>query len=118
MGGKQYAEIGVERNGGTRLFCLSGHVERPGVYELPLGYNLRKAIYEVGGGIANGRTLKCVVPGGSSVPCLRPEEIDVSLDFDSMMKAGTFLGSGGIVCHQRPDLHRQVCPAHHSVLPA
>ena len=52
MGGKQYAEIGVERNGGTRLFCLSGHVERPGVYELPLGYSLRKAIYDVGGGIA------------------------------------------------------------------
>src|SRR5450755_3782759 len=84
MGGKQYAEIGVERNGGTRLFQLSGHVERPGVYELPLGYNLKKAIYEVGGGIANGRTLKCVVPGGSSVPCLRPEEIDISLDFDAM----------------------------------
>jgi NADH-quinone oxidoreductase subunit F len=97
MGGKQYAEIGVERNGGTRLFSLSGHVERPGVYELPLGYSLRKAIYEVGGGIANGRTLKAVVPGGSSVPCLKSEEIDINLDFDSMMKAGTFLGSGGIV---------------------
>src|SRR6202158_5154513 len=98
MGGKQYAEIGVERNGGTRPFQLSGRVARPGVYDLPLGYNLRKAIYEVGGGIANGRNLKCVVPGGSSVPCLRPEEIDIALDFDSMMKAGTFLGSGGIVC--------------------
>ena len=78
MGGKQYAEIGVERNGGTRLFQLSGHVARPGVYELPLGYNLRKAIYEVGGGIANGRTLKCVVPGGSSVPCLQADEIDIA----------------------------------------
>src|SRR6266496_2792087 len=96
-GGKAYAEIGVERNGGTRLFQLSGHVAKPGVYELPLGYNLKKAIYEVGGGIADGHKLKCVVPGGSSVPCLRPEEIDIALDFDSMMKAGTFLGSGGIV---------------------
>ncbi|HVP65579.1 MAG TPA: NADH-ubiquinone oxidoreductase-F iron-sulfur binding region domain-containing protein, partial [candidate division Zixibacteria bacterium] len=92
-----YANVGVPRNGGTRLFCLSGHVERPGVYELPLGYNLKKLIYEVGGGIANGNKLKAVVPGGSSVPCLTAEEIDVALDFDSMMKAGTMLGSGGVV---------------------
>ena len=97
MGGAKYAEIGVERNGGTRLFSLSGHLVRPGVYELPLGYSLRKAIYEVGGGIADGHALKAVVPGGSSVPCLKPDEIDVALDFDSMMKAGTMLGSGGIV---------------------
>jgi NADH-quinone oxidoreductase subunit F len=97
MGGEAYANVGVPRNGGTRLFCLSGHVERPGVYELPLGYNLKKLIYEVGGGIANGNKLKAVVPGGSSVPCLTAEEIDVALDFDSMMKAGTMLGSGGVV---------------------
>ncbi len=97
MGGKAYAEVGVERNGGTRLFSLSGHLERPGVYELPLGYSLRKAIYEVGGGIANGRQLKAVVPGGSSTPCLKADEIDIALDFDSTMKAGTMLGSGGIV---------------------
>jgi NADH-quinone oxidoreductase subunit F len=97
MGGEQYAGIGTPRNGGTRLFCLSGHVEKPGVYELPLGYNLKKLIYEIGGGIANGRSLKAVVPGGSSVPCLTADEIDVALDFDSMMKIGTFLGSGGVV---------------------
>src|ERR1700694_879154 len=109
-GGKQYAEIGVERNGGTRLFQLSGHVERPGVYELPLGYNLRKAIYEVGGGIANGRELKCVVPGGSSVPCLTSEEIDINLDFDAMMKAGTFLGSGGVVVLDDTALFVKVAP--------
>ncbi|HEX8926331.1 MAG TPA: NADH-quinone oxidoreductase subunit NuoF [Terriglobales bacterium] len=97
MGGEAYANIGVPRNGGTRLFCLSGHVAKPGVYELPLGYNLKKLIYDVAGGIANGNKLKAVVPGGSSVPCLTAEEIDVPLDFDSMMKAGTFLGSGGVV---------------------
>ena len=97
MGGEAYAKLGSERNGGTRLFGISGHVERPGVYELPMGYNLKKAIYEVAGGIKGGRKLKAVVPGGSSCPVLTADEIDVGLDFDQMGKAGTMLGSGGIV---------------------
>jgi NADH-quinone oxidoreductase subunit F len=97
MGGQKYAEIGTPRNGGTRLFCLSGHVAKPGVYDLPMGYNLKQMIYEVGGGIANGNKLKAVVPGGSSVPVLKAGEIDVAMDFDAMMKAGTMLGSGGVV---------------------
>ncbi len=97
MGGEAYAKLGSERNGGTRLFGISGHVERPGIYELPMGYNLKKAIYEVAGGIKDGKKLKAVVPGGSSCPVLLPEEIDVGLDFDQMGKAGTMLGSGGIV---------------------
>ncbi len=70
---------------------------RPGVYELPMGYNLKKMIYEVGGGIPNGRKLKAVVPGGSSTPVLLPDEIDVPMDFDSLMKVGSMLGSGGVV---------------------
>ena len=97
MGGKAYAKLGTERNGGTRLFGISGHVERPGVYELPMGYSLRKAIYEVAGGVRGGKKLKAVVPGGASCPVLRADEIDVGLDFDQMAKAGTMLGSGGIV---------------------
>ena len=97
MGGEAYAKVGSERNGGTRLFGISGHVNRPGIYELPMGYSLRKAIYEVAGGIPNGRKLKAVVPGGSSCPVLTADEIDVGLDFDQMGKAGTMLGSGGIV---------------------
>ena len=97
MGGEAYAAIGTERNGGTRLFGISGHVERPGVYELPMGYSLRKAIYEVAGGIKGGKQLKAVVPGGASCPVLRADEIDVGLDSDQMAKAGTMLGSGGIV---------------------
>ncbi|HEX9199162.1 MAG TPA: NADH-quinone oxidoreductase subunit NuoF [Acidobacteriaceae bacterium] len=97
MGGEAYAAMGTERNGGTRLFGISGHVERPGVYELPMGYSLRKAIYEVAGGIKGGKQLKAVVPGGASCPVLRADEIDVGLDFDQMAKAGTMLGSGGIV---------------------
>ncbi len=79
------------------MFCLSGNLNKPGVYELPMGYNLKKMIYEVGGGISNGRDLKAVVPGGSSTPVLLPEEIDVAMDFDSVAKAGSMLGSGGVV---------------------
>src|SRR5450432_1973023 len=97
IGGAEYAKLGTDRNGGTRLFCLSGHVERPGVYELPMGYSLRKMIYEVGGGIPNGKQLKAVVPGGSSTPCLLPSEIDIGMDFDQVGKAGSMLGSGGVV---------------------
>jgi len=97
MGGEAYAKLGTERNGGTRLFGISGHVERPGVYELPMGYSMRKAIYEVAGGIRGGKQLKAVVPGGASCPVLRADEIDVGLDFDQMAKAGTMLGSGGII---------------------
>jgi len=96
-GAEWYANLGTPKNGGTRLFCLSGNLNQPGVYELPMGYNLKKMIYEVGGGIPGGRNLKAVVPGGSSTPVLLPNEIDVPMDFDSLMKAGSMLGSGGVV---------------------
>ncbi|HXZ79037.1 MAG TPA: NADH-quinone oxidoreductase subunit NuoF [Terriglobales bacterium] len=96
-GAEWYANLGTPKNGGTRLFCLSGHVNRPGVYELPLGYNLMKMIYDVGGGIPNGAKLKAVMPGGSSTPVLSAEECDVGMDFDALMKAGSMLGSGGVV---------------------
>jgi len=97
MGGAAFAAVGTPRNGGTRLFSISGHVECPGVYELPMGYNLKKMIYDVGGGIRGGRSLKAVVPGGSSTPVLLPEEIDIGMDFDQVGKAGSMLGSGGVV---------------------
>jgi NADH-quinone oxidoreductase subunit F len=96
-GGQWYAELGTPKNGGTRLFCLSGHVNKPGVYELPLGYNLNKMISDVGGGVWKNRALKAVVPGGSSVPILKANECDLAMDFDTLMKAGTFLGSGGVI---------------------
>ncbi len=96
-GAEWFANLGTPKNGGTRLFCLSGHLNKPGVYELPMGYNLKKMIYDVGGGIPNGRKLKAVVPGGSSCPLLTADEIDLPMDFDSLMKAGSMLGSGGLV---------------------
>jgi NADH-quinone oxidoreductase subunit F len=94
MGGEAWAALGLERDGGVKVFGLSGHVARPGLYELPMGFNLKKFIYEVGGGLPDGRALKGVIPGGSSTPVLLPDEIDVALGFDTMMKAGTMLGTG------------------------
>jgi NADH-quinone oxidoreductase subunit F len=97
QGGQWYADLGTPKNGGTRLFCLSGHVNKPGVFELPMGYNLLKMIDDVGGGVWNGRRLKAVTPGGSSCPVLTADECDVAMDFDSLMKIGSMLGSGGVV---------------------
>jgi NADH-quinone oxidoreductase subunit F len=96
-GGEWFANIGTPKNGGTHLVSISGNVARPGVYEMALGYNLKKMIYEVAGGIPNGRKLKGVVPGGSSVPILLPEEIDIPADYDGLAKAGSMLGSGAVI---------------------
>jgi NADH-quinone oxidoreductase subunit F len=117
-GADWYSKLGTPKNGGTRLFCLAGHLNKPGVYELPMGYNLKKMIYEVGGGIPNGRSLKAVVPGGSSTPILLPEEIDIPMDFDSVAKAGSMLGIRRRGSARRHDLHREVRAAYHQVLPA
>ena len=76
-GGEWYAGLGSPKNGGTRLFCISGHVNRPGIYELPMGFNLKRMIEDVAGGIPNGRKLKAVIPGGSSCPLLKADEIDM-----------------------------------------
>ncbi|HTW24749.1 MAG TPA: NADH-quinone oxidoreductase subunit NuoF [Candidatus Baltobacteraceae bacterium] len=96
-GGEWYAGLGTPKNGGTRLYSISGHVNKPGIYELPLGFPLRKLIYEVAGGIPNGKKLKAVIPGGSSCPLLSADEIDVPMDYDSVAKIGSMLGSGGTV---------------------
>ena len=96
-GGKAFADLGTPKNGGTRLFCLSGHVNRPGVYELPMGFNLLRLIEEVGGGVRGGKKLKAVIPGGSSCPVLKADECNLAMDFDSVAKAKSMLGSGGVV---------------------
>jgi len=96
-GGAAYAALGVPKSGGTRLLCISGHVNKPGVYEVPLGYPMMKAINEIAGGMRGGRKLKAVVPGGSSCPILRADECDVPMDYDSIAKIGSMMGSGGMV---------------------
>jgi NADH-quinone oxidoreductase subunit F len=96
-GGAAFAALGTPKNGGTRLVCISGHVNKPGVYELPLGYPMLKSIYEVAGGIPGGKKLKAVVPGGSSCPLLKADECDIPMDYDTLAKVGSMLGSGGMV---------------------
>ena len=96
-GGEAYANRGTPKNGGTRLLCVAGHVNKPGIYEIPLGMNMKKFIYEMAGGIPNGKKLKAVIPGGSSCPILSADEIDLPMDYDSVAKAGSMLGSGGMV---------------------
>jgi NADH-quinone oxidoreductase subunit F len=96
-GAQWFASLGVERNGGNKLFGVSGHVNKPGVYELPMGTKLKDIIYNYAGGIKGGKALKAVIPGGSSTPVLLPDEIDVAMDFESVAKAGSMLGSGAVI---------------------
>ncbi|OSI15147.1 NADH-quinone oxidoreductase subunit NuoF [Neisseria dumasiana] len=96
-GGQTFADKGIENAGGTKLFSISGHVERPGNYEVPLGTPFAKLL-EMAGGMKDGKKLKAVIPGGSSAPVL-PGEIMMTLnmDYDSIAKAGSMLGSGAII---------------------
>ncbi|MFV2073550.1 MAG: NADH-quinone oxidoreductase subunit NuoF [Thermoanaerobaculales bacterium] len=96
-GGAWFAGIGTERSTGPKLFCISGHVERPGVYELPLGTTFREIIEEHCGGIKGGKKLKAFIPGGSSAPVLPADKIDTPADFDAVAQAGSMLGSGGVI---------------------
>ena len=96
-GGKTFADKGIENAGGTKLFSISGHVERPGNYEVPLGTPFAKLL-EMAGGMKDGKKLKAVIPGGSSAPVL-PAEImmGLTMDYDSIAKAGSMLGSGAVI---------------------
>lgn len=96
-GASWYAQLGCEKNGGNRIFCVSGHVNKPGIYELRNGTTLREIIYEHAGGIPNGRKLKAVIPGGISAPLLTPDQLDVKMDFDSLKAVGSMAGSGGVI---------------------
>jgi NADH-quinone oxidoreductase subunit F len=97
MGGEAYAKIGTERSKGTRVFSLSGNVKRPGNYELPLTATLRDLIEGHGGGAPEGRTIKAIIPGGSSTPILMPDQIDTHIDYESIAAAGSMAGSGAVI---------------------
>jgi NADH-quinone oxidoreductase subunit F len=97
MGGAEYAKLGVENSSGTRVFSLSGDVVNPGNYELPHGISMRELIYDVGGGVPSGRELKAVIPGGSSTSILTAEDIDTTMDFTSLVEAGSSIGSAGVI---------------------
>ncbi|MEE8577296.1 MAG: NADH-quinone oxidoreductase subunit NuoF, partial [candidate division Zixibacteria bacterium] len=98
-GAEWYRSIGTEKSTGSKIFSLSGHVKRPGNYEVPLGFNLKALIYDekYGAGIRGDKKLKAVIPGGASTPFLLPDMIDVGLDYESLVAAGSMLGSGAII---------------------
>jgi len=97
MGGAEYAKLGVETSTGTKLVSVSGHVQRPGNYEIELGIPSREIIYDLAGGPPEGRAIKCSFPGGSTAPVLTADDLDVPYDFDSLAHAGSMLGSGAII---------------------
>jgi NADH-quinone oxidoreductase subunit F len=96
-GGKWFADLGVPNSGGTKMFSVSGHVTKPGVFEIPMGTPFAELL-NMAGGLGAGRTLKAVIPGGSSVPVVPGEVMmKVNMDYDSLAKAGSYLGSGGLI---------------------
>jgi NADH-quinone oxidoreductase subunit F len=96
-GPEWFAGLGLEKNTGPKLYCLSGHVRRPGVYEATMKTTLRELIYDYAGGIRDGRELKAVIPGGSSTPVMLASQIDVPASFDGIAQAGSMLGSAAIM---------------------
>jgi NADH-quinone oxidoreductase subunit F len=98
-GGEWYARLGTEKSGGTRLICLSGSVNRPGVYEVSMKTTFRELIFdpELGQGMPPGRSVKAVIPGGSSAPVLAADEIDVAMEFEALKEKQTMAGSGGVI---------------------
>jgi len=96
-GAEWFRGIGPEKCPGPKLYGVSGQVNRPGVFELPMGTSLREIIEVHAGGVWKGKRLKAVIPGGTSVPVFKADEIDVAMDFDSVAKAGSMLGSAGII---------------------
>jgi NADH-quinone oxidoreductase subunit F len=108
-GGDWYRQWGTEKSPGTKLFNMSGHLVRRGNFELPLGFPLKELIYDVCGGIRDGRSLKAVIPGGSSVPILAASEIDIDMDYESVAAAGSMLGTASvIVMDDRTNIVKQV----------
>jgi NADH-quinone oxidoreductase subunit F len=98
LGGAEYAKLGAPpESTGTRLFCVSGNVVRGGNYELPMGTTIREVIYDLAGGIPDGRQLKAVIPGGSSMPILTADQIDVPLEHDALRALDTFLGAAAVI---------------------
>jgi len=96
-GAEWFAGIGTPKSTGTRIFGVSGHVRRPGIYERPIDVPMRELIFEHAGGIREGRRLKAVIPGGSSVPVLTEQHLDTRMDFESLATAGSMAGSGGLI---------------------
>ncbi len=92
-----FASLGPAKNSGPKLYCISGHVQKPGVYEAPMDVTMRELVYGLAGGIRGGRALKAIIPGGSSTPVILPDQLDAQASFDGLVKAGSMLGSAAII---------------------
>jgi len=96
-GGAWYAGIGTEKSKGTKVFALAGRIENTGLVEVPMGISLREIVYDIGGGIPEGRKFKAVQTGGPSGGCLPADCLDMPVDYESLAKAGSIMGSGGMI---------------------
>ncbi|MBI5234696.1 MAG: NADH-quinone oxidoreductase subunit NuoF [Deltaproteobacteria bacterium] len=96
-GAKWFSSIGPEKSPGPKIFGVSGHVKKPGLYELPMGTTIRELIFDHCGGMSSDRPLKAVIPGGVSAPMLNANDLDTKLDFDSLASKGSMLGSGAVI---------------------
>ena len=96
-GAEKYSSMGTEKSKGTKLVSVSGHIKRPGNYEVVLGTSTREIIYDLAGGIRDDNQLKAFIPGGSSVPMLPADQVDVGYDYEALAAAGTMLGSGALI---------------------
>jgi NADH-quinone oxidoreductase subunit F len=96
-GASWFTQVGTEKCPGTMMFSLSGAVERPGVYEMPMGVTVRELIEQCGEGVPGGRKIKAVFPGGPAFSMITADQLDLPMDFDSLKKAGTGLGSAGVI---------------------
>ena len=96
-GAAWFCQTGLPKDGGTRIFGVSGMVKNPGIYELPVGTSLKEIIIQHAGGMKEGKKLKAVIPGGMSAPILKADEIDINMDFESLVEAKSMLGSAAIV---------------------
>lgn len=96
-GAAWFTQVGTEKCPGTMMFSLSGAVNRPGVYEMPMGVTVRELIEQCGGGVPGGRKIKAVFPGGPAFSMITADQLDLQMDFDSLKKAGTGLGSAGVI---------------------
>jgi NADH-quinone oxidoreductase subunit F/NADP-reducing hydrogenase subunit HndC len=97
QGADEYAKIGVEKSKGTKIFSLVGHINNTGLVEVPMGITLREIIEDIGGGIPGGKKFKAVQTGGPSGGCIPAQHLDLAVDYESLVEAGSMMGSGGMI---------------------
>ncbi len=117
-GSGAYRAYGTQKSPGTMLFGMSGHINNPGIYEVPFGVNMKEYLEKLGGGIKNGKKLKAVIPGGSSCAILKADEIEnITLDYESLRENGSSLGTGGMIVMDEdvfiPDITKNLLEFYH-----